>query len=234
MKFKSILLSQASGSLAGTTFSHNRGGMYTRARATPVNPNTIQQQLIRSSVAQLTSLWVDTLTQIQRDSWDLYALNVPLIDRLGEPRNVGGIAMYVRSNVPRLQALLPRVDDGPTIFDLSPYAPHEITLASEGPQAITIDEVLLPIPPDAFLSEDGAAYLVFTSRPQNPSINYFKGPFRFESAILGDAITPPAFPVIVTTVFPFVAGQKIFVRANVTRADGRLAVQEFLSAIVVA
>lgn len=223
MKIKSALVTQASGSLGGLTASHNRGGLYFRARATPVNPNTPQQQAIRGFVAQLTSLWLNTLTGLQRAAWDLYALNVPLPDRLGEPRNVGGLAMYIRSNVPRMQSPLPRVDAAPTIFNLGDYSIPTFTVLSEATQDVTCTFDAL----DEWVGETQAALIFYTSRAQNESINYFKGPYRLADRILGSQPAPPAPPVQLTLAFPFVAGQRVFFRLNVTRADGRLGAAAF-------
>ncbi len=228
MKFKSTLLGQTSGSLDATVFSHNRGGRYTRVRAIPINPNTVQQQVVRSAVAQLTSAWLNILTLAQRDAWDVYALNVPLLDRLGEPRNVGGIAMYVRSNVPRIQAARPRIDDAPTTFNLGDYSALIVAPPSEATQQVVIDIVTEPPAPDEWLSENGAFLFVYTARPQNQSINFFKGPYRFQTGFPGDSAVPLTYPLTAGVQFPFVADQKVFVRANVARADGRLGTAQFL------
>ncbi len=206
-----------SGSIGGTTFSRNRGGPYMRTRAIPVNPNTIFQQAVRSIVSQLTSLWLNTLTDSQRAAWDTYSENVPLPNSLGQPRNVGGLAMYVRSNVPRLQGPLPRVDDAPTIFNLGDYTAPTITVASATP-SFTTDFT----DTDDWVGEDDAGLLLYGSRGQNESINYFKGPYRFADSILGDATTPPTSPVVISNPFPLAVGQRLFVRAQVARADGRL------------
>lgn len=218
MKIKSALFTEASGSLGGLTASRNRGGQYLRARAIPVNPNTPQQQAIRGFVANLTSLWNSTLSAAQRTSWDEYALNVPLPDPLGEPRNVGGLAMYVRSNVPRLQAALPRVDTGPEVFNLGPFTnPVFATFAAATQDfQVTFDNT------DAWANEDDSAMLVLGSRPQNDAINFFKGPYRFAGSIDGDAATPPTSPATIVNPFVFGVGQRVFVQARVSRADGRL------------
>lgn len=227
MKFNGTLLGQASGSLAGTTFSHNRGGQYTRKRSTPTNPNTTFQQAVRSAVGQLTSLWLNTLTTAQREAWDTYASNVLIPDTLGEPRNIGGLGQYVRSNVPRLQAALPRVDDGPTIFNLGDFtAPAIASLtAATGIYSITFTAA------DDWANEDDAAMLFLTSRGQNASINYFKGPYRFAGTIDGDSTTPPTSPASITSAFTVAVGQKGFIQARVSRADGRLSAP-FRSVIV--
>lgn len=230
MKIKSSLMTEASGSIGGITASHNRGGLYLRARVIPVNPNTPQQQAIRGFVAQLSSLWLSVLSALQRGAWDTYALNVPLPDRLGEPRNVGGLAMYIRSNVPRLQVGLPRVDDGPTIYNLGAYTAGTFAPPSEATQA---SDVVFAAT-DAWVGEDDAAMIFFWSRAQNSSVNYFKGPYRSTTTILGDLALPPTPPLPIDASFPFVAGQAVFVRQNVTRADGRLATATFSRLVAVA
>ena len=217
MKFKSALVTQISGSIGGMTGSHNRGGLYFRARATPVNPNTLQQQTVRSRFGELANLWVNTLTTPQREAWDLYALNVLLPDSLGEPRNVGGLGMYIRSNVPRITTGLPRVDTAPAIFDLGNFGPPSVSALSAAGQNVS---VAFPGIED-WPGEDDAAMLMYVSRPANVSINFFKGPYRVSASILGDSAAPPATPQVLSVTFPFLAGQKVFFRFNVTRADGR-------------
>lgn len=218
MKFKPLIGTDLSGSVGGITASHNRGGAYFRNRSIPVNPNTAFQQVVRGFMSALTSLWLNTLTQILRDTWDLYAENVLIPDALGEDRNVGGLGMYVRSNLPRLQGALPRVDTAPAIFNLGDYTAPTITSVT----AATSVMLLAFTDTDAWANEDDAAMNVYTSRAQNPSVNFFKGPYRFAGQILGDGITPPTSPASITLAFPVVAAQKVFVRVNVTRSDGRL------------
>jgi len=214
-------IAAASGSIGGMTFSRNRGGPYVRLRAVPVNPNTAWQQKVRSLVATLTSYWLNGLNEDQRAAWDTYASNVHLPNALGSDRNVGGLAMFVRSNVSRLQAdpvQLPQVDDAPVIFNLGDYTLPTLGNASEAGQTgdVTFDNT------DDWAGEGDAAMLVYGSRAQNPSINYFKGPYRYADLIPGDAVTPPTSPHSVTWPFPFVETQRLFLFGRVTRGDGRL------------
>lgn len=218
MKFKSLTYAEASGSVGGLTYSHNRGGMYVRARAIPTNPGSPEQELIRGFVAFLTGQWVEHLTDDQRDLWNAYAAEVWLPDRLGEPRNIGGLAHFVRSNVPRMQSPLPIVYDAPTKFNVGSYTPPSMVAPSEATQ----DFLLAFDDSDKWADQTQSAMIVYTSRPQNPSINYFKGPYRLAGRILGQQGNPPASPATIDSAFPFVIGQKLFIRFNVTRADGRL------------
>lgn len=202
--------------------------MYIRARATPTNPNSPQQQEVRAFFGQLAALWVNTLTPAQRAAWDVYALQVWINDSLGESRNIGGLGHYIRSNVPRLQAGMARVDDGPTVFSLPPLEPLGVSAAVVATQLVTLDYETEPGAPEPWLSEDGAGMPVFISRPQNLSINYFKGPYRFAAVHLGDSGVPAVFPASFVAPFPFVLAQRLFVRVELSRADGRLSLPQFL------
>ncbi len=229
MLFKSPIFSQVSGSSAGNTFSHNRGGLYVRARTVPVNPNSPAQNQVRVRLAALMNRWTNILTQAQRDEWDTYALNVPLPGPLGDLRNAGGTGMFIRGNTPRLQAALAPADAGPAIFALGEFT--EITAFA--PLAATNAVGFAFSNTDAWANELGGAMLVFASRPQQPAKNYFTGPYRFVDKILGDDITPPSSPFSPISPFPFVVGQRIFLRVNIVRADGRLANSQRLTALAV-
>lgn len=229
MLFSSPILAEASGTLGGLVFSHGIGGPYVRARANVTNPNTPAQQAVRSLLSQLTSLWVDTLSVVQRQGWTDYAANVTLLNRLGQPRNVTALNMYVRTNVPLIQAGFARQDVAPVIFNLGDYtAPSAI--ASEGSQSLSISFA----DTDDWVSEDDAGLLIYAARQQNVSIEFFKGPYRFAGSVNGDATLPPTSPVLITVPFPINDGNRLFFRAQVVRADGRLSADTKLNADITA
>lgn len=218
MKFTSQVIAGASGSIGGQTFSRNKFGQYIRLRAVPTNPNTPAQNQVRSWLAQLSSLWGTTLTAAQRAAWATYAENVQLLDALGQPINLTGFNHYIRSNLPRLQATLPRVDDGPVVYDLGDYTQPTVSnaLATGDTFDVSFSDA------DAWANEDDAAMLAFGSRQQAPSINYYTGPYLFAIGIEGDSTTPPTSPATVGNPFALDAGNVVHVRFRVSRADGRL------------
>lgn len=217
MLFKSALITQASGSIFGMTASRNKGGNYFRQRQIPVNPNSPQQQAVRGVVGDLANLWVNTLTAAQRTAWADYAANVPLVNKLGDPNVVPPLSQYIRSNTPRVQAGQTRIDGGPTDFTLGGF-----TNPSFGIDA-TADEVDVTFTnTDAWANEDDAFALIYVSRPQNASINFFKGPYRFAGVIAGNLAVPPTSPAAIALPFAAVAGQRVFVKFSVSRSDGRL------------
>jgi len=222
MKYKSAMTTQASGSVDGMTASRNRFGRYMRSRAVPVNPQTAQQVAIRSLFAMYSTQWGGLLTPAQRATWNLYGANVPVTDKLGDQVNLTGANWYVGLNVPRSQADpvgLPALAAGPAIFDQGSMTPPTLTSVT----AATSVAVIAFTDADPWTSEDEAAMLIYASRPQSPSVDFFKGPYRLAGVLLGDSGTPITTPQDVTIPFPAVAGQVVHFAAQVTRADGRLA-----------
>lgn len=218
MIYKSNIITQASGSVGGTTYAHNQGGLYMRARAIPTNPATKYQTEVRDAIRSLTVRWSQTLTAAQRQAWQTYAINVPLPNALGDSRTIGAIAMYTRSNVPRLQAGLAVVDDGPTVMVLPDTGDVTIDITAGEPASASVSYN----DSHDWVSEDGAALLVYSSRPQSPAVNYFKGPWRYAGSILGNSETSPDSPQTVTLAFDATTTNHVFTYSRLTRADGRL------------
>lgn len=217
MLFKSALVTQVSGSVGGMTGSRNAGGMYFRARATPTNPNTGQQQLVRSIMSNITVVWQSTLTQAQRDAWAVYATNVPLVNSLGASINVSGLNMYVRTNLPRLQATASRLDAAPTLYNLSGLTPPTLNSATAATGIVNIGFSQA----DAWATLAGGHLLIYIARPQNPTINFFRGPYQYAGRVNG-GVVPPTTPANITSPFPFASGRRIFVKAVAATSDGRL------------
>lgn len=228
MKFKSEVLTQASGSIGGTTYAHNRGGLYRRARSIPVNPNTAAQQAARNNVTALVAAWAGVLTQLQRDQWENYAANNPVTDKLGDPLVLTGQQMYVRCNSVRLRGGATRVDDGPVVSGLVEVTTPTIE-AGDGDLhiSVTFDNS------DAWANEDDAGLVVQQSRQFSPARNFFKGPYRYASTIDGDSVTPPTSPATSTNPFNVTMTDtlKIFARIVAFRADGRISGAFNVSAI---
>lgn len=218
MLFRPTIGTDLSGSLGGIVASHNKGGPYFRNRSIPTNPSTSFQQTLRNAMTVLTTAWNDDLTVVERDAWQTYADNVPLTNRIGESRNVSGQNMYVRGNIVALQTGFPRQDTAPTVFNLGSFT--EPILVSADATAQTAEVSFTNT--DAWANEDDSAMLVYLSRPQNPSINFFKGPYQFAGSIDGDAITPPVSPSTINSPFLISDGQTLFMQIRVCRADGRL------------
>ena len=212
MKFKSALLTQASGSVGGVTFYQSRAGLTARARTVPVDTASDRQMAMRGFITSLVAAWVGTLTPTQRDGWALYASNVPIIGPLGDPRILPPIAHYVRSNASRLQVGLARIDNAPTTFDLGD--PVQVTDATlDVGVGAELDVSVVPGPATS-------RALVYVGRPQNPGVQWFRGPFRFTADEVGNETN--VTQALAEVPFTFAEGQSLFIRTRRTNDDGRL------------
>ena len=84
---------EMSGSIAGNTWSHNRGGQYVRQRRTTSNPMTERQTAVRGWLSTASNKWRD-LTEAQRTAWKNWAAANPVINRLGQSIQLSGHSAY--------------------------------------------------------------------------------------------------------------------------------------------
>ena len=220
------LVAEIRGSIGGTTFARNRGGAYARNRSVPLNPSSTRQQAVRAVFADLSVVWSNTLTQAQRDAWDNYADQVPLINALGESRKVSGLNMYQRANTLLLDTGGTRVDTAPTQFTVGPTITPTFTVSAAN-DSIGITN-LGNFTPGA---NNQIHVLVSASPSLQPGVSFFRSPFRKIDGRLYDA----AGDVPVASValnFPLAVGQAIFLRAIGVTPTGRVGVptiQRFLA-----
>jgi hypothetical protein len=219
------MVTEIRGSIGGTVFARNRGGAYARARTVGVNPSTTRQTSVRSLLADLAQYWSNTLTAAQRSAWNLYAANVPLINSLGEARNVSGQNMFVRTNSLVLDTGGTLLAAAPTNFTVGPTVTPTFTVDSA---ADTFDLTNL----GSFTNPAGGTrFLLSVGRPQNAGVNFYKAPFQKAYGDLIIAVTnaPPIEDIPLP--YPVAAGQAVFIRSIAITVDGRVGVpviQRFL------
>lgn len=210
---------QASGSIAGNTFARNRYGNYMRARTKPVNPQSARQVAARNRIAFLAEEWSDTLTAAQRLAWGAYAAAVAWTNKLGETINLTGFNMFCRSNACMLCCGGAVVAAGPTVLSLPNTDPtFSVALSAANGITVTFDDTL------DWCDEDAGYMSIELGTPQLASRNFFNGPWRFDAAIEGDSVAPPASPdgPTATSTWTLIADQLVWARARIIREDGRV------------
>lgn len=228
MLFSSPVYSKASGSIAGLTYSHNRGGMYTRARVTPTDPASTRQLIIRGAMATLAPAWLNDLTSVQRAGWKTYGDNVSMTNRLGETVYLTGQQHFLRSNVPRIQFGLTMLTTAPTTYNLGTFTMPSIASAYDDLDInITFDNT------DAWAGLSGAQMLLWGGLEQNASRSFYKGPFRSMGAIEG-AGTPPTSPATLVSQHQLTEGNVVWVAGRVIQGDGRLSEQFIIGPATIA
>jgi len=210
---------QMSGSIAGSVHARNRFGNYTRARTKPVNPKSSRQTGARTVIMFLAEQWRESpMTDAIRTAWQTYADSVSWQNKLGENVSLTGFNMFMRGNAARLRAGLTLVTEAPTDLGLPAGDPVLAVSASAATQLVTVtfDDTL------PWCDEDGAGMLLDMGLPQNPTRNFFGGPWRYASVLEGDGVAPPTSTETFTAPWTLIESQKIWVRASILKADGRM------------
>ena len=211
-------ITDARGSIGGTTLSRNRYGNYMRARITPVNPNSSAQQKVRNDMGSVVSLWFSTLSSVQRAAWGVYAAGINFTNKLGESITLTGFNHFVRTNIARKSNGMTIVTTAPVELTLPPTDSEFDIAVSEGSQLMTVtfDDTA------DWCSEDSGHMSIHQGMPQNSARNFFGGHFRRIGNILGNSAAPITSPQTVTLTFPAAVTQKDWAFGRVQRADGRL------------
>lgn len=212
------ILAAASGSVGGVTASHGRSGQHVRARVVPVDPRSPFQSQVRIIFGNLSIAW-QTLSLERRDAWATYAANVPVRNRLGDAILLTGHAMYIRNNVARLQAGLPRVDVAPTVFSTAILSPIDVL-----PRAASQSLFLTVLVADPWTTTPGAIVVVSSTRQASGTVRFRRTPYRPLVVPISAVIPPPPHIVSIATPFPLNANgsNAVFVRFVALLPDGRI------------
>lgn len=188
MKFTSPVYSAASGSVAGVTYSRNKGGMYTRSRAIPSNPNSASQLTVRDNLTVSSQAW-SGLTQAQRDEWNALAPTVAWTNTLGQSIQLSGINLFNQVNSLRLLAGMAVLEAAPADVVRVDVPLVEAVETSAGSLDVTTT--------NSFAATD--KLLVFVSRPTNPGRSTAAQPKRFVG--IGETVAPG--PLTLSATDPF-------------------------------
>jgi hypothetical protein len=209
-----------SGSIAGTTHSHNRAGQYTRNRRSPVQPRTSRQTTIRAQFAAGSSAWA-TLASALQAAWVAYADAFPITDSLGQSIKLTGHQMFVAIQTNLANAGLAASTAVPVSNAVFGPAPVTFSFSHTSGGSITF-------------TAGGASdkLLVAYSKPMSPGRS-FNRTFQQQTTVAGTgtpvAITTAAYGAIFGT--PTV-GQKIFARVTPVNQYGVAGAPVFIAAIV--
>lgn len=112
------LVGQISGSVGGTTFSHNRFGPYMRRRAVPITSTTPAAMAAKAALAAGSTAW-QALAAANKLSWNAWALVNPVTNSLGQAQALTGhqafTGIYARClKVGTATLTLPPTEPAPT------------------------------------------------------------------------------------------------------------------------
>jgi hypothetical protein len=222
---KSTLIAQASGSLAGATFSRNKGGAYMRARVRGTNPNSVSQTRARTALSDFASLFA-TLTSAQRQTWEQYAEEAVHVNALGDPITQSAISLYIASNTLLLLT-------GQAAVNVAPVGTTRPTLVAAETATVTYDvsDAEFSVIDVEVMNGGGAgAAALFTSPILTGGQSSFKQRYRY-AALLTSGL---AFDTGSEERYLYAAGNLFKSRLRYVRSDGAFSEPVYVNGSAVA
>lgn len=203
MKFLDV---PQSGSHDGKTHSRNRYGQYVRNRATPVNPNSTQQGVVRARLALYAANW-RTLTDAQRAGWRTLGLSMSRTDSLGQTYTLTGLQAFASVNSLKSAAGDAAVSDAPALV-----TPEALLTVTPTLTAIAFSIAYTATP----LAANTRAF-IFVS-PQRSAGRAFESDFRLLAVTAAAAASPHNALAAYTAKFGVpVVGNRIFMKIQLYR-----------------
>lgn len=168
----------SSGSQQGTTWSRNRFGQYQRSRATPVNPNSTQQGVVRARMSANAASW-RALTAAQRAGWAGLGLSMTRTDSLGQTYTFNGFMAYCSINNNNVAAGNAVVSDAPALVTPSALLTATITLTAA---ALSIAYTTTPL--------SAGSRLFSFNGPQRSAGRAYEGDYRLLAVSAAAAASP--------------------------------------------
>jgi hypothetical protein len=200
-----------SGKAGGTIASRNKGGAYFKQWVNPTNPNSSRQQEVRSSFAEFSTKWSNTLTQAQRDGWATFADQNPITDRFGDVLKMTGQNAYVRLNQRLRDAGLAELSAAPADQDVTDLTSVTATV-DNGLGGWSLDFLPTPLGADDYL-------IIKATPPVNAGVSYVKNLFRQIGVSAAAAASPLDLQTEYEAVFGAVpVGKKVVFQVFVIRS----------------
>jgi hypothetical protein len=125
----SALLADVKGKLGGGVFQNSQGGLALRTKVTPINRRTMPQNRSRIAMFNLQNDWL-SMTQAQRDDWDLWAVTYPRPQKKNPLKNINGQQYFLKYNDYRKAYSLPVMKD--INWDIPTFTAVEATIGYVG------------------------------------------------------------------------------------------------------
>lgn len=175
--FKSNTMTSASGSVGGTTYSHNRSGQYMRARRIPTNPNSDAQQSVRANFSSFSAAWRD-LSSADQANWGVYAAATPRKNALGDTIFLTAQQMYVACNSLAAQLGL--------VIATPPATPGTVPLGPDLDVTVPAnDTVTIAGIAGSLFKTAGSKIGVYVGRQVSNGVAFYKTPYQLTAVETG-------------------------------------------------
>ena len=179
IKFGSIV-TDGRGKLGGQVYSRNAAGAYVRNKVTPSNPQTVQQSLLRSTLATFSSGW-KSLTESERAAWIAATVNFAKTDVFGDEVTPTGKNLYTKLNTNLTLINGSTIDNPPT--PVAVVEPASLSASIDVGIGNTLNINVGGL-------DTNQTYLVFATPALSPGINYVKNRLRLLTTMAGNESQP--------------------------------------------
>jgi len=198
------MIAEARGKVAGLVFSRGAYGAYMRQRVTPINPKTVAQGAVRSSLAAASQAW-SSLTDAQRLVWASHVDNFKKTNNIGDSVTLTGFNLFVSLN------------RNATVIGAAPLTAF---VGYEKPAAVlTLSGTISHAPEKleiAFTPAIPAAdkWVVYATRPVSEGKNFVKSEFRQIYVMDSADVTPMDLTAAYVALFGAIpqSGEACFVK----------------------
>jgi len=179
IKFTAFL-ADVRGSVAGTVFSKNTYGAYTRTKVTPINPQTAAQSAVRQFFGQLSQSWRG-LTQAQRDLWNQSASNFSRNNVFGDQVNLTGFNLYKRLNQNLLNVGQAVIANAPLPSDVFGFTGSSLVANTTAGTLVLTYAPAIPA---------GTSVILFATAPQSAGKKFVASEYRKIDTIVAADVSP--------------------------------------------
>lgn len=198
-----------SGSINGTTYSHNKGGAYIRKRSIPTVPASGKQTAARALLAFLSAAWSNSLSATQQTEWNDWAAVNPISDALGQSIQLTGHQAFVSLNARVVGAGGTFIHTSPVVTAPAPL----LTLVVTATAPTTISAAFTTTPLAAGLKL--ALWMCLPTLPgSDPNVK--------QSRLIGYSAAAAASPATYVSPYPFLSTQAVNFWGAVLGADGQV------------
>lgn len=163
-------LSDASGRAGGIVARKNKSGNYLAAFKDPLNPQTTAQTTVRNRTTINSQAW-GSLTDAERKSWENFANQHLVSNRLGRAKQIGGNAWYVSLNNNLALVGSAPINVAPGILKVTGLTSLSVA-ASTGPDLVEVTFTGAPV-------ALGHTLVIEAALPVSPGKNNVNNLFRF-------------------------------------------------------
>jgi hypothetical protein len=198
-----------SGSVAGTTSSHNRAGQYVRNRRTPTNAPTARRTAIRTAFGSQSSAY-SALTPANQLAWIAAAATHPVTDALGQSITLTGHQLFVAINTQLLNC-------GGTVVTAPPASFSVFSVSGSTASFSVATGIAVTVVTTGLVTD----HILFSLSKPVPGGRSFWNTFQQNMIKAGNAATISLSTAGYAAVFgTVVANQRVFMKLTPVAASG--------------